>query len=126
MADIITDLQNATTGTRELDARLLVAMHKERGVEIAEPPTYGEVWYGKRRVAAPHYTTRPEGLRLLMDYVRERWPEAEIEVSVFGNSADALIYLGGGQACEANYHHPDPAIALAIAILKAKGARGDD
>lgn len=135
MSDLITDLQNATTGTRELDARIAVMLEPEgeEGTYFRHPFVSeitdkdcleGQYWKcaisGRSLRTAPQYTTAPEGLRLLMDYVRERWPGSDWDMhsghgvnGANGFRATIRPNLTGWAS------HTDPAIALAIAILRA-------
>ena len=138
MSDLITDLQNATTGTRELDARVAVMLEPdgEEGTYFRHPFISeitdkdcrdGQYWKcaisGRSLRTAPHYTTAPEGLRILMDYVRERWPDASFGVDWCPVRQRWAVEMRGYGDC---WHWiegerpTDPAIALAIAILRAE------
>ena len=137
MTDLITDLQNATTGTRELDARVAVMLEPdgEEGTYFRHPFVSeitdkdcqdGQYWKcaisGRSLRTAPHYTTAAEGLRILMDYVRERWPDASFGVDwcpVRQRWAVEMRGYGDYWDWTAGDHRTDPAIALAIAILRA-------
>ena len=126
---LLTALQNATTGTRELDARLWCEMSPTRRLASNADTEAGVVQMLSERdghwryATAPGLTTRPEGLRILMDYVQERWPEAYLSVGW----RPLFEAWEAGIACDplsddwVEITHPtDPAIALAIAILRAE------
>lgn len=143
MADLITDLQNATTGTRELDARLWCEMENAKGSALYRLPNERDLGFfqkpalglyvevtprGKSVRPAPRLTTAPEGLRILMDYVRERWPLATCYIHWDRKREKWMVALETGHYDWEwiDIHHPtDPAIALAIAILKAMESTND-
>lgn len=131
MADIITDLQNATTGTRELDARLWIEMSTTRRLASNEDAEYGVVQIlseqdGQWRYAsAPGFTTASKGLRILMDYVRERWPDNGLDVYWSNRHQEWCAHICADRDDFADTHPTDPAIALAIAILRAKENTND-
>lgn len=136
MVDLITDLQNATTGTRELDARVCA---KLQSAPFPWGPEGFRVSAGEKgwleihadhgpsmTTAALGLTTAPEGLRILMDYVRERWP-GKYSPGVRWDCEGEYWWVGIDEnrrpyRCFSGDHPTDPAIALAIAILRAEEA----
>lgn len=138
MSDLITDLQNATTGTRELDARVAVMLEPdgEEGTYFRHPFISeitdkdcrdGQYWKcaisGRSLRTAPHYTTAPDGWRILMNYARERWPESTRRIGLCQEREQYEAVMGSSEHYawkRVEAHHPtNPAIALAIAILRA-------
>lgn len=124
MTDLLSELQHATKGSRELDAKIL-AIKEDRELFYSGDDLMGKsrqaphdacILYSPKRdyTYVPHYTTNlqdalglvPEGCA----YIIEFWPDT-------GASADVVRV---GDKPSGSVYAKTPALALCIAALKAR------
>jgi hypothetical protein len=117
MTDLLTALQSAERGSRELDA----LVEKTLGLAITTDRTGLAMAGDGTRYRVPHYTTSTDAALALVERVCPGWWPAVAQVGPGKWSAD--IYDPSDTGSQSPAHAPTPPLALVIALVKAKEAR---
>lgn len=113
MTDLLTQIQNATGGSRELDVEIGEACGYMRASQIGPYRRYRALHPNGRTIDLPHFSTNIQDVVSLVPRDATAW-----SLNVEDGQCQALIFrdgdgvIGRGDA-------PTPALALCEAIIKA-------